>query len=141
MGVVAGDRVCIASEGRPEWNIAFLALCKAKRHSPSFGLFASCGELVALVKKSQPVCVVTSQKAAKKLTSVKNMPVLDIENQLDRLDGSGENILRQGEVGDPDIAVIIFSSGTTRTASGIMHTHDSQINSCKMGLPVQRHNR
>ena len=23
MGVVAGDRVCIASEGRPEWNIAF----------------------------------------------------------------------------------------------------------------------
>lgn len=28
MGVVAGDRVCIASEGRPEWNIAFLACAK-----------------------------------------------------------------------------------------------------------------
>ena len=28
MCVVAGDRVCIASEGRPEWNIAFLACAK-----------------------------------------------------------------------------------------------------------------
>lgn len=107
-------------------------LCKAKCHSRPFGLFASCGRACRTGEKSQPVCVVASQKAAKKLTSVKNIPVLDIQNQLDRLDGSGENILRQGEVGDPDIAVIIFSSGTTRTASGIMHTHDSQINSCKM---------
>ena len=132
MGVVAGDRVCIASEGRPEWNIAFLACAKLNATAVLLDYSLPAAELVALVKKSQPVCVVTSQKAAKKLTSVKNMPVLDIENQLDRLDGSGENILRQGEVGDPDIAVIIFSSGTTRTASGIMHTHDSQINSCKM---------
>lgn len=132
MGVVAGDRVCIASEGRPEWNIAFLACAKLNATAVLLDYSLPAAELVALVKKSQPVCVVASQKAAKKLTSVKNIPVLDIQNQLDRLDGSGENILRQGEVGDPDIAVIIFSSGTTRTASGIMHTHDSQINSCKM---------
>lgn len=132
MGVVAGDRVCIASEGRPEWNIAFLACAKLNATAVLLDYSLPAAELVTLVKKSQPVCVVASQKAAKKLTSVKNMPVLDIQNQLDRLDGSGENILRKGEVGDPDIAVIIFSSGTTRTASGIMHTHDSQINSCKM---------
>ena len=132
MGVVAGDRVCIASEGRPEWNIAFLACAKLNATAVLLDYSLPAAELVTLVKKSQPVCVVASQKAAKKLTSVKNIPVLDIQNQLDRLDGSGENILRQGEVGDPDIAVIIFSSGTTRTASGIMHTHDSQINSCKM---------
>lgn len=132
MGIVAGDRVCIASEGRPEWNIAFLACAKLNATAVLLDYSLPAAELVTLVKKSQPVCVVASQKAAKKLTSVKNMPVLDIQNQLDRLDGSGENILRQGEVGDPDIAVIIFSSGTTRTASGIMHTHDSQINSCKM---------
>ena len=132
MGIVAGDRVCIASEGRPEWNIAFLACAKLNATAVLLDYSLPAAELVALVKKSQPVCVVASQKAAKKLTSVKNIPVLDIQNQLDRLDGSGENILRQGEVGDPDIAVIIFSSGTTRTASGIMHTHDSQINSCKM---------
>ena len=132
MGVVAGDRVCVASEGRPEWNIAFLACAKLNATAVLLDYSLPAAELVALVKKSQPVCVVASQKAAKKLTSVKNIPVLDIQNQLDRLDGSGENILRQGEVGDPDIAVIIFSSGTTRTASGIMHTHDSQINSCKM---------
>lgn len=132
MGVVAGDRVCIASEGRPEWNIAFLACAKLNATAVLLDYSLPAAELFALVKKSQPVCVVASQKAAKKLTSVKNMPVLDIQNQLDRLDGSGENILRQGDIGDPDIAVIIFSSGTTRTASGIMHTHDSQINSCKM---------
>ncbi|MFR9035928.1 MAG: AMP-binding protein [Ruminococcus sp.] len=86
---MAGDRVCIASEGRPEWNIAFLACAKLNATAVLLDYSLPAAELVTLVKKSQPVCVVASQKAAKKLTSVKNIPVLDIQNQLDRLDGSG----------------------------------------------------
>lgn len=43
MGVVAGDRVCIASEGRPEWNIAFLACAKLNTTAVLLDYFASCG--------------------------------------------------------------------------------------------------
>ena len=41
---------------------------------------------------------------------------------------------------DPDetVAAIIFSSGTTRRAAGIMHTHDNLIDTTRMTLDVQK---
>ena len=55
MGVVAGDRVCIASEGRPEWNITFLACAKLNATAVLLDYSLPAAELVALVKKSQRV--------------------------------------------------------------------------------------
>lgn len=131
LGVCEGDRVCIASEGRPEWNIAFMACAKLSATAVLLDYSLPSAELSSLVTKSQPMCVICSHKAAKKLAGL-DIAVLDIENELKFYGGSSHIVKRRGLAGDPETAVIIFSSGTTKTASGIMHTHESQIKSCKM---------
>lgn len=61
MGVVAGDRVCIASEGRPEWNIAFLACAKLNATAVLLDYSLPAAELVALVK-SHSLCALSLLK-------------------------------------------------------------------------------
>lgn len=132
IGVSAGDRVCIVSESRPEWNIAFMSCAKLNATSVLLDYSLPGGEIRALIKKSQPVCVIASGKVAAKLGDPERVPVLDLENRLEPFRGSAAVLDKSGEPGNGEIGVIIFSSGTTKTASGIMHTHESQIKSCRM---------
>lgn len=81
MGVVAGDRVCIASEGRPEWNIAFLACAKLNATAVLLDYSLPAAELVALVK-SHSLCALSLLKGGKEAYKRENIPVLDIQTSL-----------------------------------------------------------
>lgn len=131
LGVREGDRVGIASESRPEWNFVFMACAKIQATAVLLDYSLTPPELAALAEKAQLCCVAASERSCKALSGNIDVPILDLCSGL-ALYGENSEIVRRGVKGDKDTAVIIFSSGTTRTASGIMHTHDSQLLSCKM---------
>lgn len=132
IGVKAGDRIGIAAESRPEWNFAFMACAKLEATPVLMDYSLPASELRELARKAQLCCLLVSDKSYENLGSCGSIPTLNICRGLEFTPGSPTVLDRSGMKGDKNIGVIIFSSGTTKTASGIMHTHDSQINSCRM---------
>lgn len=128
-GIQPGSRVAIAAEACPEWNITYFAIEKFCATAVLIDPSLPQDELLRLLEFSEVECICTSPTVYAKLTnlaSVTTAPVLDIRNGARRL--SGEPLgTAPATARDPKVAFIIFSSGTTRTASGIMHGHDQMI--------------
>ncbi len=140
-GVKAGDRVAFVSEGCPEWTIAFLAVCRIHCTAALLDASLTAEELDDFITQSDVRAAFFSPKTAEKF---KEMPPYEfpVFNVLDCTVFSGypdtvSSSLPATPDPDEDIACIIFSSGTTRRAAGIMHSHDSLINTTGMTLEVQ----
>ena len=131
-GVKAGDRIGIAAESRPEWNFAFMACAKLCATPVLIDYSLPEKEMLALIEKAQLSALLVSDKVIEKLGTINNTPIFNICRRLQPAENSTTELNRNVMAGDKKIGVIIFSSGTTKTASGIMHTHDSQIKSCRM---------
>lgn len=140
-GLSEGDRVAFISEGCPEWTIAFFAVCKIRCTAVLIDASLPYSELVEYIERSDVRAAYFSEKTLLKFPdiSVYNFPIFDIlkgtafKGCLEKLPEDSIKTI------DPDaeIAAIIFSSGTTKKASGIMHTHDALINTTKMTIDVQ----
>lgn len=139
-GVRAGDRVAFVCESSPEWTIAFLAVCRLR--CTAVLLDASLGgeELADSLQFSDVRAAFFSEKARQKLSMHTFLfPVFHV------LDGAvfpGSSACvpdSMPQTPDPDeeVACILFSSGTTRKAAGILHTHDALIETTRMTLEVQ----
>lgn len=140
-GVKPGDRVAFASEGCPEWTIAFLAVGKLRCTAALLDASLTAAELNDFIVQSDVRAAFFSPKTAEKFTEIPSyrFPVFNV---LDCTVLAGYPDAVSSELPatpDPDeeIACIIFSSGTTRKAAGIMHNHDNLINTTRMTLDVQ----
>lgn len=132
-----GDRVALVAENSPEWNIAFLAVMKINCTAVLIDAALTKEEILQLIKNSDVRGVFTSFKAIEKLDSalLYGIPVLNLLDDSEPFDNySGKVSLSVPKTadGDESIAAIIYSSGTTRTAAGIMHTHKALISSTLM---------
>ncbi|MCL2775005.1 MAG: AMP-binding protein [Oscillospiraceae bacterium] len=140
LGIEPGDRIAIVAESCPEWNVAYIAVAKLKATAVLLDVSLDGAELKRLTDKARVRCVFTSKKAMDKLTVFLDITALDIENDGQCFDGYGAELLAAKTAdGDENISTILFSSGTTKTASGIMHTHDRLIGSSQMiekSMPV-----
>lgn len=141
VGVKAGDRVAFAAEGCPEWTIAFLAVCKLHCTAALLDASLTAAELDDFIAQSDVRAAFFSPKTAKKFTDIPpyKFPILNVLD-CTVLSGYPETVSADlPATPDPDeeIACIIFSSGTTRKAAGIMHNHDNLINTTRMTLDVQ----
>lgn len=140
-GVRAGDRIAFVSEGCPEWTIAFLASCKLHCTAALIDASLTGTELDEFITRSDVRAAFFSPKTAEKCKD--NAPyAFPVFNILDGsvLEGYAAKVSSElSATPDPDeeLACIIFSSGTTRKAAGIMHTHDNLINTTRMTLEVQ----
>lgn len=129
IGIKAGSRIAIVAEASPEWNIAYFAIAKFCATSVLIDPSLPQPELLRLIKFSEVDALFVSSSVYAKLSdlsSVTTAPVLDVRDGAKRLSGKP---LEQphSTPGNPDVAFIIFSSGTTRIASGIMHGHEQII--------------
>ncbi len=136
-GVTAGDRIAIVAENCPEWPIAYLALAKIRATSVLIDASLPAAEIKQLVDTADVSLILTTPTLVKRLDMNPKQPllnVLDIESAFDgfasRIDDDYEPLISR----DESIANIIYSSGTTRSAAGIMHTHDSMLCSTQMCL-------
>lgn len=141
-GVRAGDRVAFVSEGCPEWTIAFFAVCKLRCTAALIDASLTAAELDEFIRQSDVRAAFFSPKTAEKFQSVSDygFPVFNVLD-CSVVEGFRAEVSKDmPATPDPDetVATIIFSSGTTRRAAGIMHTHDNLIATTRMTLEVQK---
>ncbi|MGN0560827.1 MAG: AMP-binding protein [Candidatus Fimenecus sp.] len=140
-GVTAGDRVAFVSESCPEWTIAFLAACKLHCTAALIDASMAAAELEEFILRSDVRAAFFSPKTAAKFQEIPSF-LFPVFNILDASPLAGyrttvSSDLPETSDKDETIACIIFSSGTTRKAAGIMHCHESLIKTTQMTLREQ----
>lgn len=140
-GVRAGDRIAINAESSPRWIIAFFAICKIRCTAALIDASLTAEDTKEFIDRSDVRGAFFSEKTYRKAGTGNffGFPCFDIAD-CSVFDGSLPRVSEALPVSsdtDENVACIIFSSGTTRTAAGIMHYHDSLINTTKMTEIVQ----
>lgn len=138
-GVKEGDRIAFVCEGSPEWTMAFFAVCKIKCTAVLIDASLNGEELKEYIDRSDVRAAFLSPKTFEKIGGGQGFmfPLLNVYD-CSVFEGCSDKVMLEPTPdADPQIATIIYSSGTTRRAAGIMHTHESLINTTKMTLEIQ----
>ena len=132
-GIVPGDRVAIVAENCPEWCIAYLAIMKQKATAVLIDASLEQDEIWKLLRKSKVRGICTTHKIIEKPGMISDIPVFDILDNAKSFDGYNSKVsTKKTTDGDENISTILYSSGTTKTASGIMHSHDALLKTTNM---------
>lgn len=129
-GIEPGDRVAVAAENCPEWCAAYLAIAKLHATAVLIDTSLEREELCRLLDKSKVRCICTTPKTFERLNSFSGISVINILNNAGFFNEVRCAVQTIGS--DENISTIIFSSGTTKAASGIMHSHESMLSTSKM---------
>ena len=133
IGMKSGFRVAIAAQSCPEWSIAYLAILKLGGTPALLDASLPPNDLLELLRQSDPACVYTSGETLEKLGDCSDIPILNIHDDGRAFPAfEGRKCPASQSDCDERVASIIFSSGTTHSASGIMHGHDAIIGSALM---------
>jgi long-chain acyl-CoA synthetase len=137
--IKSDDRIAIIAESSPEWSIAYLAIQKIGGTAVLLDASLDSQDLVTLIEHSEVRGIFASPNIIEKLETISDIPVF--------------NLLKRGELfpwcvsktcsverytENKDVSSIIFSSGTTKKASGIMHSHDSLLLSAQNCIESNR---
>lgn len=138
-GLVPGDRIAIIAENCPEWAIAYLAVLKITCTAVLIDAMLPPDDIIELLNKSDVSLILTSPKTlckmnANQLGKIPVLNILDINKPYENYSSNISADKQPTKDCDESIANIIYSSGTTRLAAGIMHTHESMICSTQMCL-------
>ena len=132
-GLKAGDKVAILSSSMPNWGISYFAIVTSGMVAvPILNDFTS-EELEKLIKHSEAKALMVSDKLFTRI-SKETVAKLNIVIRTKNLSVISQTVEEQGSISIPkpeDLAVIIYTSGTTSTPKGVMLTHynlASQIN-------------
>lgn len=141
-GVKAGDRIAFIAESCPEWSIAFFASCKIRCTAALIDASLAGEDLEEFITRSDVRAAFISQTAHEKLGDVAKYKfpffnVVDGTLLADSVETVSADLPASTDI-DENVACIIFSSGTTRKAAGIMHYHESLIKTTQMTLKVQK---
>ena len=133
-GIGAGDRVLIVAYNRLEWLIAFWALQCIGAVALLGNAWWSDEELAAALELSEPSALLTDRTIGVRhhwgqapVGAEASMRVLRIEDLRAIVDASETIELEVASVDEDALAMIMFSSGTTGAAKGVMMTHRSVI--------------
>ena len=127
-GIGASDKVAILSENMPNWSIAFFAVTAFGRIAVPMLPDLSHDEVENILAHSEAKAIFISKKQLGKLSeeTVKRLNlVIDIED-FSFIKAIGESYTCDGKVSVPtplDIAAILYTSGTTGNAKGVMLSH------------------
>ncbi len=127
-GIGASDKVAILSENMPNWSIAFFAITAFGRIAVPILPEVSENEVENILHHSESKAIFISKKQLKKLgeaTKEQLNLVIDIED-FSFIKVNDESYTCDGKVCIPtplDIAAILYTSGTTGNAKGVMLSH------------------
>ena len=132
-GLNAGDKVAILSSSMPNWGAAYFAITTAGMVAVPILPDFTPEELDKLIKHSESKALLVSDKLFTKLNK-ETVALLNIVIRTKNLNVISQTVKEEGKATIPspeDLAVIIYTSGTTSQPKGVMLTHGNlaqQIN-------------
>ena len=124
-GLGPGDKVALLSSNMPNWSVCYLAVTAAGMVVVPILPDFSGEELDMIVGHSEAKALLVSDKLFSKL-SKKTIDRLHIVIRTKNLGVIARHVEAEGSVAEPgpdDLAVIIYTSGTTSKPKGVMLTH------------------
>ena len=124
-GVNAGDKVAILSSSMPNWSVAYFAVTTAGMVAVPILPDFTGTELDLIIEHSEAKAILVSDKLYTKL-SKETMERMNIVIRTKGLNIISQRVEARGEAKTPqpdDLAVIIYTSGTTSKPKGVMLTH------------------
>lgn len=142
-GINPGDRIAILGESSPQWGVAFFGAVRSGATIVPLDVKLTETELTSILSNCLPTALICSakhlpvvQNLQKKIESIKNVYLLDVpkeETSFKSIDKLEPAKLSPGIERRPDeVALIVYTSGTTGSPKGVMTTFGNiifQINS------------
>lgn len=127
-GIGAGDKVAILSENSPNWSAAFFAITVYGRIAIPMLPELSAGEVENILVHSEAKAIFVSKKQLSKLSeeAIGRLKLVIAIGDLSFIKAEGSSYTCDGKVSRPtalDTAAILYTSGTTGKAKGVMLCH------------------
>lgn len=128
-GVGPGDRVAILAANCPEWVISFWATVSLGAICVGLNGWWTEDEIRYALGHSKPKLLIADTKRAARITGDPGVPMLIAEGDFDALLTKYPNAeLPTQPIAESDPAIILYTSGTTGRAKGVVHTHGNVTN-------------
>ena len=161
LNINQGDKVCIASNNRVEWNIMDIAIQQIGAIVVPIYPNISINEYLYIFKDASiKLCVVDSIELYTKIESIKSQvesfnsiytfnEIENIPNWNEISDRANETSIsevekRKSEIKNMDLATIIYTSGTTGNPKGVMLSHNnllSNVEGCRPKIPADENSK
>ena len=140
-GLKAGDKVALLSSSMPNWGVAYFAIVTAGLVAVPILPDFSGEELDMIIEHSEAKALMVSDRLFTKL-SKEIVNSLNVVIRVKNLAVISQRVKQRGQFAVPapdDVAVIIYTSGTTSKPKGVMLTHyhlAAQMPMCSGLFPV-----
>ena len=127
-GIGAGDKVAILSQSMPNWSVAFFSIAPFGRIAIPILPDSSENEVTNILNHSESKVIFVSQRLASKVSQEcrdKMTLVIDIDT-FEVIKADDDKFTCDGRTSVPtpeDIAAILYTSGTTGSAKGVVLSH------------------
>lgn len=138
-GIQPGDRIAIIGENHCDWVALFLSIMCCQATAVLIEPKLEAEDYISLINKADPTLIFMSDSCFKKLPEAKipDLPILDMHNRFVPLNTETRNeTLRHASDGDPTVAIIIFTSGTTGEFKGVMLEHKAVLSAVE--YPIEK---
>jgi long-chain acyl-CoA synthetase len=135
-----GERAAVLGENRPEWGICHLGILWAGGIVVPLDSRASVSEWGHILRHSESKFLFVSEKFYDDVMEIRDeipevKEIISFEFLPQIFEGE-EKMEKPEEVEREDVAVILYTSGTTGLSKGIMLTHDNILSNIEMLLKV-----
>lgn len=127
LGVQPGVRLALLSENRPEWVIAYLAILTCQATAVVLDTNLEVEDYQQLLQDAQPAAVLVTDKLQAKIPFIHHIPLIAIQHQFEIINSVPAITLPLDADSDPQIATMLYTSGTTGRFKGVMLTQENLL--------------
>jgi long-chain acyl-CoA synthetase len=163
-GIIAGDKVAILSENRPNWGIAYFAVTTMGAIAVPILPEFHANEILHILRHSGAKAIFVSEKQYSRLEEIRIegldtvfiiddfslIPPVSSKHRLKEIIREGQREFAKlkeaalkmthrlhSEVQEEDVACIIYTSGTTGHSKGVVLSHKNLVSNAQAGAKIQ----